>query len=165
MRWIPMAGIVLVALVGVGQVVTAMQEATDGSTMFQVDPLNPVEGEPPIEPGPAPMPIEPMYQPLVDFTVQDLATRLAIDPTTIEPLEARSVVWPDGGLGCPTPGMAYIQVQVEGALVRLRVDGKLYEYHSGGARPPFLCEQPADVPPVPQPGDQPAPPPGGSTAV
>jgi hypothetical protein len=61
--------------------------------------------------------------------------------------------------------MAYIQVQVEGALVRLRVDGKLYEYHSGGSRPPFLCEQPAGVPPVPQPGDQPAPPPGGSTAV
>jgi len=164
MRWIPVVGIVLVALLGVGQVTAAMQEATDGSTMFHVDPLNPVEGEPPIQPGSAPMPIEPMYQSLVDYTVKDLATRLAIDPATIEQLEARAVVWPDGGLGCPTPGMAYIQVQVDGALVRLRVDGKLYEYHSGGSRAPFLCDQPAGVP-EPQPGDQPAPPPGGSTAV
>jgi hypothetical protein len=162
MRWIPMVGICVVALICVAQVTSAMQEATDGSTMFQLDPLNPVEGEPPIQPGSAPMPIDPIHQPLVDFTVQDLATRLGIDPTTIEPLEARSVVWPDGALGCPTPGMAYIQVQVEGALVRLRVDGKLYEYHTGGTRPPFLCEQPAPEPP---PADPAVPPPGGSTAV
>jgi hypothetical protein len=39
--------------------------------------------------------------------------------------------------------VAYTQVQVEGLLIRLRVGKRVYEYHSGGGRPPFLCEQPS----------------------
>ena len=155
MRWLASVGLVVLAVALSGSAM-ARQEATDDAPMLEADPVNQVEGEPPIQPGGDPLPIEPMYGPLVEFAVNDLATRLAIDATSIEPLEARAVVWPDGALGCPMPGMAYIQVQVEGALVRLRVDGKVYEYHSGGSRPPFLCDKPAAPP---------APPPGGSTAV
>ena len=47
--------------------------------------------------------------------------------------------------------MKYRQVPMDGALIRLAVDGKVYEYHSGGGRDPFLCEQPLklqkDAPP------------------
>ena len=77
---------------------------------------------------------------LVDAAVQDLAQRLKVEPNQIEALAFEIMVWPDGSLGCPRPGMEYIQVQVEGYLIRLRYDGKEYNYHGGESRGPFLCE-------------------------
>lgn len=88
-------------------------------------------------------------QGLVDQAKADLVDRLFIDPDQIEVVEVRAVVWPDGSLGCPQPGMAYIQVQREGLLIRLRVDKRLFSYHSGGGRPPFLCEDPIDYDKLP----------------
>jgi hypothetical protein len=41
--------------------------------------------------------------------------------------------------------MAYKQVQVDGQLIRLESGGQIFEYHSGGGKPPFLCEKPADA--------------------
>jgi hypothetical protein len=84
--------------------------------------------------------IDPALRPLVDTAVTDLARRLSLDPGTITVLEARSVVWPDGSIGCPRPGMMYPQVQQDGALIRLRAQGRDFAYHSGGSRPVFLCE-------------------------
>lgn len=80
---------------------------------------------------------------IVQAAREDLAQRLNISVEQIEVIEARAVVWPDGSIGCPQPGMAYVQVQQEGALVRLSAEGKIYAYHSGGGRAPFLCENPA----------------------
>ncbi len=77
---------------------------------------------------------------------EDLARRLNITVDRIDLVELRSVVWPDRSLGCPRPGMGYLQVQVDGLLIRLQASGYLYEYHSGGNRAPFLCENPAGVP-------------------
>ena len=51
-----------------------------------------------------------------------------------------SITWPDGGLGCPQPGIAYIQVQVDGYRILLSYKGAAYPYHGGGRRGPFLCE-------------------------
>ena len=83
----------------------------------------------------------------------DLAKRRGVAVDTIEVVEARSVTWPDPGLGCPQPGMAYKQVPVDGVLICLRVDGISFNYHGGGGRAPFLCEQPAqDTTPGPAPG-------------
>jgi len=79
-------------------------------------------------------------RPLVNAAIDDLVRRLHVDRAAIIVLEARSVVWPDGSLGCPRPDMVYPQVQQDGALVRLRAEGKEFSYHSGGTRPPFLCE-------------------------
>ena len=70
---------------------------------------------------------------------EDLAHRLSIPIDQIEVLEARSVVWPDAGLGCPQPGMRYKQVQMDGVLIRLQANGQVYEYHGGGGRRLFLC--------------------------
>jgi len=73
---------------------------------------------------------------------QDLATRLNLPETNIEVVEAKAIVWPDSSLGCPQPGMMYAQVLQDGLLIVLRANQKLYEYHSGGNQPPFLCEKP-----------------------
>ena len=106
---------------------------------------------------PIPTPSNQSLQKLVTQAKEDLAKRLNIATDQIDLIELQSVVWPDGSLGCPQPGMGYIQVQVDGLLIRLRVGSRVYEYHSGGNRGPFLCEQPAGSAPgengmMPPPG-------------
>ena len=77
----------------------------------------------------------------VEVAVADLAERLEIDPERVTVLGSDPVVWPDASLGCPQPGMQYAQVPVDGARIRLEVDGESYDYHAGGDRPePFLCD-------------------------
>lgn len=90
--------------------------------------------------------VEPGLESLVNKAKEDLANRLSIPVQQIEVLEAKSVVWPDSSLGCPQPGMRYTQIPHDGALIRLGVEGRVYEYHSGGGRDPFLCEPKPLVP-------------------
>ena len=100
---------------------------------------------------PNPTPADAALQGFVRQAKEDLAKRTGLSVDQIEVVEARPVTWPDGSLGCPQPGMAYPQVLVDGLLIRLRAAGKIYEYHSGGNRAPFLCENPADgTPGVPR---------------
>lgn len=80
-------------------------------------------------------------QPFADAAVADLAERLNVDGSTITVAVAESIVWPDGALGCPEPGMAYTQVQVEGSRAVLIQGNSTYFYHGGEGSPgPFLCE-------------------------
>jgi len=84
--------------------------------------------------------------PQVEQAIADLAGRLEIAAGEIEVVTVEPVTWPDASLGCPQPGMAYAQVQQDGLLIRLQAGDRVYEYHSGGMRDPFLCEQ-VEVPP------------------
>lgn len=77
---------------------------------------------------------------IVEAAREDLAERLSVGAERIEVVESRSMLWRDGSLGCPEPGMMYTQALQEGALVKLRFGAKVYSYHSGGSRGPFLCE-------------------------
>lgn len=105
--------------------------------------------------------VEPGLETLVAQAKADLAERLSISVDEIDLLEARSVVWPDGSLGCPQPGMAYKQVPQEGALIRLAAGGQSYDYHVGGSRGLFLCEQKLQITkPQPGLGEELLPPPG-----
>jgi hypothetical protein len=111
----------------------------------------PVEGTPmneTLSPTPA---YEPAMEPLVQAAVADLAQRLGVTPGEIGVIEAGAIVWPDASIGCPQPDMMYIQVPQDGALIRLSAGGKTYNYHYGGRRGLFLCEQPS------KPGATPAP--------
>jgi hypothetical protein len=90
---------------------------------------------------PVPGTVEPGLERLVDRAKEDLAQTLSIPVEEIEVLEAKSVVWPDGGLGCPEPGMAYTQVPREGLLIRLWAKERIYSYHGGAGTPLFLCQQ------------------------
>lgn len=84
--------------------------------------------------------IDPAMEPLIQMAKSDLAKRLRIPEATIKVLEARAVVWPDASLGCPQPGMMYIQIPFEGGLIRLEAGSQEYNYHSGGKEGLFLCE-------------------------
>ncbi|HLF27224.1 MAG TPA: hypothetical protein VJG32_12885 [Anaerolineae bacterium] len=81
-------------------------------------------------------------QPLVDQAIADLAGRLSVQPSDVHLVTFEAVVWPDASLGCPQPGIAYIQVQREGYRIALQVGEQVYAYHGGAGRGPFLCEQP-----------------------
>lgn len=81
-----------------------------------------------------------IQNPLITQVKEDLTERLGMPTTEIELLSFEEVVWPDASLGCPQPGMRYKQVPYDGALIRLSVEGQVYDYHSGGSRGVFLCE-------------------------
>jgi hypothetical protein len=128
---------------------TALPPATI-TTRFTVVPLPtkfpPVASEatgetkmptPPAAPVPSGSPIDAWIR----QAVQDLSNRLQVPMDSIQFIEFETVVWPDGSLGCPKPGVFYTQVLVEGFRIHLRVNGKKYSYHGSMDQPPFLCEE------------------------
>jgi len=78
---------------------------------------------------------------IVRAALADLAGRLDVETDQIAVLAARAVTWPDSSLGCPEPGVQYLQRITDGALVVLEVGGRRYQYHGG--IPLVLCEHPA----------------------
>jgi len=89
----------------------------------------------------------PEVKAVVGLAIEDLAGRLGLAPEAIQLVSVEPVEWSDASLGCPQPGMMYAQVITPGYRVVLEAEGQEYEYHSGGMRDPFLCEQPLTVKP------------------
>lgn len=73
---------------------------------------------------------------------EDLAQRLGVDVDSIAVVATEEAVWRDASLGCPQPGRAYAQVLTTGVLIRLRHGDRVFEYHAGSNRGPFLCGNP-----------------------
>ena len=82
--------------------------------------------------------------PAVLASVEDLAAALDLDPTEVEVVAVEEVTWRNGSRGCAKPGTMYTQALIDGSRITLRVAGTDYEYHSGGPRPPSLCEHPTE---------------------
>ncbi len=76
----------------------------------------------------------------VQGAMADLAAHLGVSGDVIDWVSHEEVVWPDGSLGCPQPGMAYTQAIVSGSLSVFEVDGVRYEYHGATGNPSFLCD-------------------------
>ena len=93
--------------------------------------------------------IEPELMDEVKAATVDLAARIKTTPAKIEVLEAISVVWRDSSMGCPKPGMDYLQVLTPGVRIRLRFGLTVFEYHGAGGRAPVYCEHPSDIEPLP----------------
>lgn len=98
-----------------------------------------------------PTPLGPGIEAIVDAAKADLAQRQSVPIDAVELVGVWTVAWPDGGLGCPRPGMIYPQVQVDGWLIRLSIAEQVFDYHSAGVRPAFLCEKSPDGTAVPAP--------------
>lgn len=96
---------------------------------------------PPLLGSPISLSQHPELEKMVVDAKGDLAERLSIDVDHIILEELEQVVWPDSSLGCPKPGMAYIQIPHDGLRIRLSVKDRVYDYHSGKGLPPFLCDQ------------------------
>jgi hypothetical protein len=70
------------------------------------------------------------------------------DDADVVVVEARDVTWRDSSLGCPAPGVSYLQRLTEGFLVVLRIGARRVEYHSGPRGPARFCAHPQ--PPLPE---------------
>ena len=100
-------------------------------------------------PSKPPSPIGAGMQRLVDMAIKDLAARFGIDKANVEVVEAEYVTWRDSSIGCPRPGMQYMQVLTNGSRIVLKANNMAYHYHSGGSRPPMHCAKPAPQEPLP----------------
>jgi hypothetical protein len=71
---------------------------------------------------------------------QALAKDLGIDigGVTLQKIEATE--WRDSSLGCPQPGMNYLQVITPGYLIVLDAQGSSYEYHTDTGRRVVRCK-------------------------
>ncbi len=67
---------------------------------------------------------------LIDKAKEDLAQRLSIALTEISLVKAEEVVWSNGSLGCPQPGLAYAEVLTPGYIILLEANNDKYEYHT-----------------------------------
>lgn len=69
---------------------------------------------------------------IVDAVVADVARIAGVPVDQVTVVSAESVTFPDGGLGCPEPGMVYIQVLVEGFKIVAEAGGTTYDYRGTG---------------------------------
>jgi hypothetical protein len=86
--------------------------------------------------------LAPVTQALVDKATEDLSDRLDTRAGQIVVQSVEAVQWRDSSLGCPKPGMNYLQVITPGYLIRLEVGGEIYEYHTDKENTVY-CEQAA----------------------
>lgn len=79
---------------------------------------------------------------LIERARNDLSQRLSISAGQIKLIEATEVEWADSSLGCPQPGMSYLQVITPGYRILLESGGTQYEYHSNRDTYFVYCENP-----------------------
>ncbi len=91
----------------------------------------------PGRPGMTPSPRQAL---MLEAVVRDLNVQTDVPVDEIRLVSAEPTVWPNGGLGCPAEGMAYIEVLVEGMLITLEAGGRTYSYHTDGGSNFTLCQ-------------------------
>lgn len=95
------------------------------------------------------------YDPSIEaITLQakkDLNQKTGIELEKIIVLEVEAVEWPDGSLGCGTPGIDYLQVVTPGFHILLEAGGQVYSYHSNTTGQIILCNEqpPLSIRPTP----------------
>ena len=99
--------------------------------------------------GPLSTELDPALNASAEAARLDLAARLGLEADAIEVVKAERVRWRDSSAGCPEPDRVYMQVLTEGARFFLVAAGREYRYHQVGGAPPFVCEKPSKVEPLP----------------
>jgi hypothetical protein len=74
---------------------------------------------------------------------QALAKELGVDAAAIRVAQIEEVEWRDSSLGCPQPGMNYLQVITPGYRIVLEAQGRSYEYHADRGKRVVRCDKPA----------------------
>jgi hypothetical protein len=102
-------------------------EALPGGVEWVPTTAVPVTGEVPAE--------------ILATILDDLARRANVDQKEIQVIRAEAVVWNDGSLGCPRPGVFYTQAIVDGYWVVGEANGQKYDYRVTKSGHFSLCEQ------------------------
>ena len=91
---------------------------------------------------------------LMSAILSDAARRTGTTPDRIKVVQAESLVWSDGSLGCGKPDELYTQVPVPGYRVVLDVAGQVLDYRATEQGAFRLCE---NVPGPRSPDSRPSP--------
>lgn len=83
------------------------------------------------------------------IAVDDLATQLGVNKEEISVTSAESITWPNAALGCPLPDKVYAQGKVTGFRIRLKVNDRVYDYHTDSTGKIVLCLEPEVEPKEP----------------
>ncbi len=78
-------------------------------------------------------------QAAVTAAVELLAREVGCAPGEIEVVDVTPVTWPDSSLGCPVPGMMYLQVLTPGYRIRLLHGGQEYLMHTDRGKHAMRC--------------------------
>jgi len=82
--------------------------------------------------------------------IMNEAAKLAnVPPQQLVIVRAEPVVWSDGSLGCPEPGMEYAQALINGYWVVMKAAGQTYDFRVGSGGNFRLCPQGRGRAPLP----------------
>jgi len=78
-------------------------------------------------------------QAILDPILKEAAALAKVDRDKLVIVRAEPVVWNDGSLGCPEPGMEYTQALVNGYWVIIEAAGQTYDFRVGRGGSFQLC--------------------------
>ncbi|GAG38203.1 unnamed protein product, partial [marine sediment metagenome] len=78
---------------------------------------------------------------VVDYAQLDAAKRSGVPVDQVRIVRVKAMTWPDTSLGCPEPGMTYLQVLTPGFLIVVKAGDRRFEYHTDEESKVVLCEQ------------------------
>ena len=76
----------------------------------------------------------------LELATATLSEHKSISRADIHFVQVSHMEWPDSSLGCPQPGVEYLQVITPGYRVLLTVETKPYSVHTGGGHT-IVCER------------------------
>ena len=79
-------------------------------------------------------------EPVLEKIIAAAAAVAGVDPSAVTVVSTEAVTWNNGALGCPKPGVMYIQQVMAGYRVVVEAGGKQYDYRVGSSGEPKLCE-------------------------
>ena len=82
---------------------------------------------------------------VLDNVLMALERLSGADRSEFELVRAAAVEWPDGALGCPQPGMEYLQAPVPGYQVVLKHLDRSYDFRAGRTSYVMLCLEPGQA--------------------
>lgn len=139
----PMLVVRISMVAALALIVGACSSASSGSDRPS---LVPSSEQPSQLPGPsgsaAPGPIN-LPASIVGPVLAEIARVAGVPVDQVIVRSAQSVTFPDGGLGCPVPGMVYTQVLVDGFKLVAEAGGKTYDYRGTGPDSFRPCQNPA----------------------
>ena len=86
---------------------------------------------------------------IVEAALDDAAKRTGRARSTLVVVSSEAVTWPDGGLGCPEPGVTYTMALVPGYRVFIRAGDELLDYHASRRGYLLYCPAGRSIDPVP----------------
>jgi hypothetical protein len=78
--------------------------------------------------------------PMAELARAALAVELGLPPADITVVAVEANEWRDSSLGCPKPGMNYLQVITPGYKVTLEAQGQRYVYHTDSNQRVVRCD-------------------------